>query len=384
MEYAAEKRGSRPRRETNCQRIDFSRPPAGRPKGSGATTPVGRAATPLKFPLSARERVGVRANRDGGSPSAVAANCSKRMPNLREAFGIRSFPLLSRGSVAVSRLSKPGRARYLSPMQLRQPHAANRTAWDERVRRRAAHTTPVTRADLENPYALIDDLGWLGGNVRGRRVLCLAAGGGRHGVLFAAAGAEVTVVDLSPAMLEIDREQAATFGLKVRTVEASMDDLAQMGDGAFDLVIQPVSTCYVSDLRMVYREVARVTAADGVYVSQHKQPGTLQAALQPLPGGSGYLVTERYDRTGPLPEVLTECQHRELGTLEYLHRWQDLLGELCRSGFVIEDLVEPAHANPAAAPGSFGHRACFLPPFVTVKARRVGSAAHAAPRLWLR
>ncbi len=268
-------------------------------------------------------------------------------------------------------------------MQLRQQHAANRRAWDERVRRQAAHTSPVTRAELENPYALIDDLGWLGGNVRGRRVLCLAAGGGRHSVLFAAAGADVTVVDLSPAMLEIDRERAAAFGLKLKTVETSMDDLAELGDSAFDVVIQPVSTCYVPDLRPVYGEVARVTAAHGLYISQHKQPGTLQASLQPVAGGAGYVVSERYDRTGPLPEVLSECQHREAGTVEYLHRWEDLLGELCRAGFVIEDLVEPVHANPAAAPGSFGHRALYLAPFVTVKARRTASAAGATPRLWI-
>ena len=53
----------------------------------------------------------------------------------------------------------------------------------------------------------------LGGAVRGRRVLCLAAGGGRHGPLLAAAGADVTVVDLSPAMLEVDRRVAASRGL---------------------------------------------------------------------------------------------------------------------------------------------------------------------------
>jgi SAM-dependent methyltransferase len=270
---------------------------------------------------------------------------------------------------------------------MRQPHDVNRQAWDERVRRKASHTLPVTRAELANPYAIIDDLGWLGGNVRGRRVLCLAAGGGRHGVLFAAAGAIVTVVDLSPQMLELDRERAAEFGLAVRTVETSMDDLSALGNAAFDLVIQPVSTCYVPDVVATYREIARVSADQALYISQHKQPGTLQAEL--LPGPRGYVMSASYYRTEPLPEVLAECQHREMGTVEYLHRWQDLLGGLCRAGFVIEDLVEPRHANPTAEPGTFGHRACFLPPFVTLKARRIARAEEslAAPstgsRLWI-
>lgn len=262
-------------------------------------------------------------------------------------------------------------------------HEANRRAWDDRVRRQAPHTAPITRADLEDPYAIIDDLGWLGGNVRGRRILCLAAGGGRHGILCAAAGATVTVVDLSPAMLELDRDRAAEFHLSLRTLEASMDDLSALADAAFDVVLQPVSTCYIPDLTAAYREIARVTAPGGLYISQHKQPGTLQADL--LPTTRGYVISEPYYRTGPLPDVLTECQHREAGTVEYLHRWHDLLGGMCRAGFVIEDLVEPRHASPAAAPGSFPHRSSFLPPFVTVKARRNALAPHqpATGQLWI-
>ena len=257
---------------------------------------------------------------------------------------------------------------------MHRSHLHNQLAWDERVRRGAPHTTPVTRKDLEDPYRIIDDCGWLGGNVRERRVLCLAAGGGRHSVLFAAAGAHVTVVDLSPAMLKLDEERAAEFGLEVRTLATSMDDLSALPNACFEIVIQPVSTGYIPDLSPVYREIARVTAAGGLYISQHKQPGTLQADL--CPTSRGYVVSEPYYRTGALPEMLTECQHREAGTLEFLHRWQDLLGGMCRSGFVIEDLVEPAHGKAGAEPGTFAHRSWYLPPFVTVKARRTNSEGH--------
>ncbi|MBR4866319.1 MAG: hypothetical protein IKU11_06505 [Clostridia bacterium] len=46
------------------------------------------------------------------------------------------------------------------------------------------------------------------GNTAGKRVLCLAGAGGLQGPIFAAAGARVTVVDLSDKMLEKDREIA--------------------------------------------------------------------------------------------------------------------------------------------------------------------------------
>ena len=77
--------------------------------------------------------------------------------------------------------------------------------------------------------------------------------------------------------------------------------------------------------------------------------------------------------------------HREPGTLEFLHRWEDLLGGLCRSGFVIEDLLEPLHAEPQALVGSFAHRSRYVPPYVRIKARRIGGASQASPaaKVWL-
>ncbi len=260
----------------------------------------------------------------------------------------------------------------------------NRRAWDERVRRGATHTESASEADLRDPLAVIDECGWLEGNVRDRRVLCLAAGGGKHSALFAAAGARVTVVDLSPAMLEQDRRMAARHGFEIRSVEASMDHLPMLGDAAFDIVIQPVSTCYVPDIGAVYQEVARVTADGGLYISQHKQPAALQA--ETMPSGKGYTLAEPYYRSGPLPAAADGLHHRESGTAEFLHRWQELVGGLCRSGFVIEDLVEPRHGDPSAPIGTFRHRSAFMPPFVTLKARRTGrpdSSPASAGRIWI-
>jgi SAM-dependent methyltransferase len=261
------------------------------------------------------------------------------------------------------------------------PHTHNRRAWDERARRSQAYAQPATDSDFQRPLAVLDECGWLGGEVAGKRVLCLAAGGGRHGPLFAAAGAQVTVADISPRMLALDREVAADRGLQVCTVETSMDDLSMLPVG-FEIVIQPVSTCYVPDVMTVYRQVARVTAAGGLYVCQHKQPVSLQTDA--MPGSQGYRLRQPYYHTGPLPPAPDSVLHREADTMEFLHPWEALLGGLCRSGFVIEDLVEPRHAKPDATAGSFAHRSYYAPPFVTVKARRTNSASSPPPAalLW--
>ena len=180
-------------------------------------------------------------------------------------------------------------------------------------------------------------------------------------------------------MLARDNELAAERGLKLRTLEASIDHLSGLADAEFDLVIQPVSTCYVPDVNRVYCEVARVTAAGGLYISQHKQPASLQSAAVPL--GNGYPMQESYYRTGPLPPEHVNALHRECGTLEYVHRWDDLLGGICRAGFVIEDVAEPRHGDPHAKPGTFRHRSWFVPPYITFKARRTAQAVP-SKTLW--
>ncbi len=250
------------------------------------------------------------------------------------------------------------------------------------MRKAARFTRPAGDNQFADPLAAVDGAGWLGPSIAGKRVLCLAGGGGRQSALYAAAGALVTVVDISPEMLAIDRQVAAERGFDVRTVEASMDDLSALAVGAFEIVIQPVSTCYVPDVLAVYREVARVTAPLGLYVSQHKQPTSLQVSVEPSP--HGYEIVEPYDRRGPLPQV-HRSPHREAGTLEFLHRWEDLLGGMCRAGFAIEDIREPLHADDQAPIGSFGHRSRYVAPYVRVKARRLGDGFSDVPRgkMWI-
>ena len=267
----------------------------------------------------------------------------------------------------------------------------NAAAWDRLARENSGFARVATPEELADPRAALDARGWLPADLDGRRVLCLAAGGGWQGPLFAALGCRVTVVDLSEEMLALDRREAAKhgFGDRLATVRADMGDLPELPGEPFDVVHQPVSTCYVPDLPAVYAGVARVLRAGGLYVSQHKQPAALQS-LGPLPGG-GYRVGAEYRRgVGPdnrrLPDPDPHARAaglREAGCAEYLHPWSELVGGLCRAGFVVEDLTEPDPAHPRAPPGSAGHRGRFLPPYVRIKARRVTRAEPDRPRVLL-
>ena len=253
----------------------------------------------------------------------------------------------------------------------------NARAWDKL----AAAGAALARPALDDAFG--DPRGWLGGGTSGRpwlperldglEVLCLAAGGGKHGPLYAAAGARVTVVDLAPAMLELDRAVARERKIDLAIVQGSMDDLAMLGAGRFDLVIHPVSTCYVPDVGRVFREVARVTKAGGLYVSQHKAPASLQAGL--APGSDGrYELRHAVGRREPLPPE-APSRLREAGTREFVHSLSAILGGICAAGFTIEDFCEPDHRQPGAAPGSFAHRAEFLPPYLRILARRTATGS---------
>lgn len=257
----------------------------------------------------------------------------------------------------------------------------NHSAWN-RLSSGSPFSHVATDEECKNPLMVLDSRGWLPTSVAGLDVLCLAAGGGWQSILYAAAGARVTVVDISPGMLKLDRQEAERRGLSVTIHEGSMDDLSFLRNESFDIVHQPVSTCYVPSIVAVYKEISRVLRDRGVYISQHKQPTSLQITHRDA--RHRYVIGVEYYHEGPLPAV-EDRSYRETGTVEYLHRWEDVVGGLCRAGFVIEDLREPYRADPQQPPGHFGHRGRFVAPYVRIKARRVipANLDSEVKNLWL-
>lgn len=259
----------------------------------------------------------------------------------------------------------------------------NQAAWN-RLSDGSPFAHIATDDECREPLKCLDGRGWLPASVAGWDVLCLAAGGGWQSILYAVAGARVTVVDLSPGMLQLDVREAERRGLSVAVHEGSMDDLAMLAEQSFDLVHQPVSTCYVPDVEAVYREVARVLRDGGLYISQHKQPTSLQVSHRDA--RDRYVIGVEYFHGGPLPDV-SDKSYRENGAVEYLHRWENLVGGLCRAGFALEDLREPYRGDPKQPAGHFGHRGLFVPPYLRMKARRlprtVEPSAPPSSSLWL-
>ena len=258
--------------------------------------------------------------------------------------------------------------------------AHNTRAWDRLAESKAALARPAVDAAFADPRRWLGAGGWLAGQGQGRswlperldglEVLCLAAGGGKHGPLYAAAGGRVTVLDCSPAMLALDRAVAAERRIDYAIVQGSMDDLSMFAAGRFDLVIHPVSSCYLPEIGRGFQEVARVIRPGGLYVSQHKSPASLQSSLEPGPDGRYRLLhpVAGQQAGGPLPPE-PPSRLREHGTQEFIHSLSNILGGICAAGFVIEDFCEPDHTEAGAAVGSFPHRGSFVPPYLRILAR---------------
>jgi SAM-dependent methyltransferase len=96
----------------------------------------------------------------------------------------------------------------------------------------------------------------------GDRWLDLACGTGAAAERAAAAGADVTGVDLAPVLIETAKERAAELGLEIdyRVGDAENLDLA---DGSFDKVSSTCGIMFTPNHEATAGELARVTAPGG-------------------------------------------------------------------------------------------------------------------------
>ena len=262
----------------------------------------------------------------------------------------------------------------------------NAVAWDRLAKAHDALASPACDEAFIDPRNWLGtggpaDRPWLPSSLNGLEVLCLAAGGGKHGPLYAAAGAKVTVVDLSASMLDLDRQVARERKLHLKLIQSSMDDLRMLKNDHFDIVIHPVSSCYLPSLAKLFVEIFRICRPGGSYMSQHKSPRNLQSSLQPNSNGRyelAYPEVRSLDDSKALPPA-PPSRLREVGTDEFIHSLTDIVGGICHAGFCIEDFFEPSEGDREAIRGSFAHRAAFLPPYIRILARKIGRGATLRP-----
>ena len=100
----------------------------------------------------------------------------------------------------------------------------NSKIWDERSENNDTWSVPVTKEMIQNAkegnWSIVltptkpVPKEWFPENLKDKKILCLASGGGQQGPILAATGAEVTVFDNSTKQLEKDNFVALRDNLK--------------------------------------------------------------------------------------------------------------------------------------------------------------------------
>lgn len=190
------------------------------------------------------------------------------------------------------------------------------------------------------------------GELKGKRVLGLASGGGQQMPVFAALGAVCTVFDYSERQLESERLVAAREGYDIRIIRGDMTKPLPFEDGEFDLIFHPVSNCYVQEVKPIFRECFRVLAPGGILLSG-------------LDNGINFLFANEDCREelsmfpfDPLknPEQRAQLESDDDG-MQFSHTMEEQIGGQLEAGFRLTHLYEDTNGA-----GTFHehHIPCYL------------------------
>jgi ubiquinone/menaquinone biosynthesis C-methylase UbiE len=190
---------------------------------------------------------------------------------------------------------------------------------------------------------------WLPHDIVGKDILCLASSGGQQAPVLAAAGANVTVIDISEQQLAQDRFVAQRDQLTLKTIQGNMADLTGIADNSFDYIIHPISNLYVPNVKPVWRECYRVLRSQGILLASFYNPilyifdndkvlaekGLLKPKY-PLP----YADVNDLDRA-ILTEKITKKE-----ALIFGHTLSDQINGQMEAGFLLSGFYEDEHPSP--------------------------------------
>ncbi len=236
-------------------------------------------------------------------------------------------------------------------------YAHNQSAWDRlaisdcewsrpvspeitAAAKRGAWSVRLTPSDLPSH--------WLG-DVKGRRILCLASAGGQQAPVLAAAGGEVTVFDASEKQLELDRKIASRDGLELRVIQGDMRDLSCFADETFDIVFNPISNLYVPDVRPVWRECHRVLRPQGRLLASFYNPVVFIGDRDPVLMKEGLIrpvFTIPYADTADLDPATLEAKLARGEALVSGHSLSDQIAGQVEAGFHIAGFLEDRQPTP--------------------------------------
>ncbi len=177
------------------------------------------------------------------------------------------------------------------------------------------------------------------GELKGKKLLGLASGGGQQMPIFCALGAECTVLDYSDRQLESERLVSKREGYDITIIKADMTKRLPFADESFDFIFHPVSNCYVEEIKPIWKECYRILKKGGVLIAGFDT-------------GINYMVDEceqRIIHTLPFNPLKNEQQARQLqeedGGVQFSHTLEEQIGGQLEAGFILTDLYEDTNGE---------------------------------------
>lgn len=172
------------------------------------------------------------------------------------------------------------------------------------------------------------------GNLAGKKVLGLASGGGQQMPIFAALGAECTVLDYSEEQCNSEKVVAEREGYRIEIIQADMTKPLPFPDESFDIIFHPVSNCYVETVEGIFKECYRILKKGGIFLGGYDI-------------GINYLFDEEEKEVkyalpfNPLknPKLYEDSVKNDWG-IQFSHTLEEQIGGQLKAGFILTDLYE--------------------------------------------
>lgn len=179
----------------------------------------------------------------------------------------------------------------------------------------------------------------------GAKLLGLASGGGQQMPVFAALGADCTVLDISTRQLESEREVAKREGYDINIVQADMTKPLPFVNDSFDVIFHPVSNCFIEDVYHVWNECYRILKPGGILIAGMDNGFNFlmdDPTLRPM------IITNKLPYN-PLknPEQMKALIDNDNG-VQFSHTFDEQIGGQLKAGFVITAAYEDYNNDPNA------------------------------------
>ena len=203
--------------------------------------------------------------------------------------------------------------------------------------------------------------------LNGLKVLCLASGGGQQAPIFAALGADVTLLDASPKQLAQDQFVAERDNLIINIVEGDIADLSAFANESFSLIFNPPSTLFVPDLEPVWGECYRVLQKGGILMTGFMNPDEFIFDVEALDNKGDFVVKYRlpYVEYETLSQAALEEHIRNKEMFHFSHSMEAQLGGLIKARFVITGFYEDRRPEEDGNP--IRH---YIPSYYVVRAQK--------------